>query len=176
METYTELTEALTESSSKVENVETEQVRALNEGVFFFENQAVLDRLSDNTNGELLYNQKVLAFKQEVDVVEYPSNEHFYVDEMGADVYEIVDNAEVFREGVKIKDIEFWYGEEWISINGMNRLDSLPYLVNMDRTYKTSAMVLAEVYFPLGANTIFTELVNNGIPQMRVHYVPLTAE
>lgn len=175
METYTDIVAANAESAT-LDPIETEEIDTLNEGVFFFKNQAVLDKLSDNTNGELLYNKKVLAFKQEVDVVEYPSSDYFHANDLGSDVYEIVDDAETFNSGVKIVDIEFYYAEQWISVNGMHSLDSTPYFVNMDRTYSSVVTVFAEVYFPLGINTVFAELMNNGIPKMRVHYIPLTAE
>ena len=175
METYTELQETAIEKTS-IESIDTEKVKSVNEGVFFFKNQAVLDKLAENDKNELTYKNKALAYKQIKGQIIYPSPDWFYLSSFG-NCYMIIDNAEAFQEGTKILDIEFLTAIGWLSINSMFKLDGTPYTVFMDRVFfDLGEPALAMVYFPEGPNAMFNSIENGDIEQMRVTFLPKTEE
>ena len=178
METYTELTEIETESTF-IDSAETEEVETLNEGVFLFENQRVLDSLNENKQGQLTYKNKAVAFERNAVSFEIPYDDgnNFYMTQDGNGLFALADYTETLRDGAEIASIEMWVdnydGARWVDFRDMAMYDGSPFVLNIYKVRSSYAQFSGEIiwcmiYCPQNTPVLLDMLVEGKISKLRI--------
>lgn len=178
METYTELTEVETESTF-IDSAETEEIETLNEGVFLFENQRVLDSLNENKQGQLTYKNKAVAFERNAISFEMPYDDgnNFYITTDGNGLYALSDYTETLRDGAEIASIEMWVdnpdGARWVDFRDMALYDGRPFVLNMYKVRSSYSQfsgetVLCTIYCPQNTPFLLDALVEGTISKLKI--------
>ena len=178
METYTDVT-AVADESARIKEVEEEQIQTLNESSFSLPNQEVLSKFSQNGNALQYafgsYSKQTTAKKEGQTLLQLGNIETdipgFYLSAHGSRTWALVDSNNIFKENTIIKDILFNFNGQQIGIRDMIKLDMIPYILHMHKTFSYGGeLVLAVMQCTSSDNTIINALNNLSIPSITVIY------
>lgn len=112
------------------------QAGILKESTARANNQNVLDKFSENENGELLYNGESVGGRK-VKTVSYEFGDFGFTTfgDYGDELYVYDDNIPY---GTEIKTVRFLYEDKWVDIRNIVDIDQMPYTLNMGVVYSST--------------------------------------